>query len=137
VTTIHTDLLTAEAESLSRQLERKKHPALKAADEVRKFKDGIADTLGRLKYAHYKAAIYEAAFPFLIDLVEGAPVENLTAPIARGERSDDPARQFLTEVEYTKLSSAEKSQLALERYKRRGKSNWEIGRDYERFIGYQ
>jgi hypothetical protein len=137
VTTIHADLLAAEAESLSRQLERKKHPALKAAEEVRKFKDGIADTLGHLKYAQYKAAIYEAAFPFLIDLVEGAPADNLAAPLARTERSDDPARQFLTEVEYTNLASAEKSQLALERYKRRGKTNWEIGRDYERFVGYQ
>jgi len=42
----------------------------------------------------------------------------------------------LPEEEYQKLSSAERNQLALNRYWTRPKSNWQLGRDYERYIDY-
>lgn len=50
---------------------------------------------------------------------------------------EDPARHWLTAAEYDKLPTAEKYQLALDRYWKRKKSKWEIGRDYERYIGYK
>lgn len=138
VAKIHSDLISAEAESVSRRLERKKHPAQKAADEVRRFRDSVAEIVARAKHAEYKSVIYESAFPFLVDLIEGAPTETLAAPGERARDDDEnPERRFIAEAEYERLSTAERSQLALERYKRRGKTNWEIGRDYERFIGYQ
>lgn len=43
----------------------------------------------------------------------------------------------LSKEEYKNLSDTEKSNIALERYKNRRKRNWEIGRDFERFIGYE
>src|SRR5207249_2985932 len=45
--------------------------------------------------------------------------------------------KWLTDAEYKKLPNIEKYQLALHRYWQKKKSRWEIGRDYERFIGYQ
>ena len=133
---IHGDLLAAEANSLSRMLERKKHPAFRASEQLQAFKNDARERLQHAKYAEYKALVYEDAFPFLIDFIEGAPTSELA--VSREPRADgeDPARQYLTEAEYTRLSTAERSQRALERYLSRGKSNWEVGRDYERYIGY-
>lgn len=47
----------------------------------------------------------------------------------------NPSR-FLAKEEYSLLSDTEKNIRALEYYKQRKKSNWEIGRDFEMFIGY-
>jgi hypothetical protein len=40
------------------------------------------------------------------------------------------------EQEYRHLSTAERNQRALDRYLARGKSSWEIGRVYERYVGF-
>lgn len=45
-------------------------------------------------------------------------------------------RFYLTKGEYENLSTTERNQLALNRYYTKKKSSWELGRDYERYIGY-
>jgi len=50
--------------------------------------------------------------------------------------NDDSPSNYLSKEEYEKLSDTEKNIRALEYYKKRKKRNWEIGRDFERFIGY-
>ena len=42
----------------------------------------------------------------------------------------------LSKEEYQKLSPSERNQLALDKYWSRPKTNWQLGRDYERYIGY-
>jgi hypothetical protein len=42
----------------------------------------------------------------------------------------------VNDAEYQKLFVAERNQLALDRWRRTRRTRWEIGRDYERFIGY-
>ena len=49
-------------------------------------------------------------------------------------QSDD--RHWLSPEEFSDLNSAEKSQLILDRWKKRKKSKWEIGIEYEQYIGY-
>jgi len=49
---------------------------------------------------------------------------------------DDSPKNFLSKEEYDLLSETEKNIRALEYYKKRKKRNWEIGRDFERYIGY-
>jgi len=49
----------------------------------------------------------------------------------------DDYHDYLTELEYKELSDTDKNKRALEYYKKRKKTNWEIGRDFERFIGYE
>lgn len=44
---------------------------------------------------------------------------------------------FLSKNEWDSLSDTEKNKLAFERYKKRHKEKWEIGRDFERFVGYK
>ena len=43
---------------------------------------------------------------------------------------------FLTAGEYDSLSTAERNQRALERYMQGRKSSYQLGRDYERYVGY-
>jgi len=50
---------------------------------------------------------------------------------------DDSPRNFLSKEEYKLLSDTEKNIRALEYYKKRKKRNWEIGRDFERYVGYK
>jgi hypothetical protein len=48
----------------------------------------------------------------------------------------DSPKNFLSKEEYNQLSDTEKNIRALDYYKKRKKRNWEIGRDFERYIGY-
>jgi len=52
------------------------------------------------------------------------------------ENIDKPS-DFLSKEEYKSLSDREKNERALKHYKNRNKRNWEIGRDFELFIGYE
>ena len=48
----------------------------------------------------------------------------------------DPTEKFLSREEWEKLPVHARNQLALDRYLERAKSDWEIGRLYERYLGY-
>lgn len=126
------------------RLESKKHPAYKAADTVRDIaaKRRVAEKLQRV--LKYQINYYEKLFPWLeefrqedIDdlIVQVTSATELPADSEEGEA--DPVSRWLTAAEYQKLPSAERSQLALDRYWSRAKPAWEIGRDYERYIGYR
>ena len=53
------------------------------------------------------------------------------------EESGDMVTRYVTKEEYRQLPNSERNQLALDRYwSRRKKSNWLIGKSYERFVGY-
>lgn len=123
-------------------LEHKSHPAKKAAEHIREIaaKRRTAERLHRIM--KYQLEYYETLFPWLVEFKE----ENLDEIIQQIiERSDDAevdsdeedaARRWLTAAEYEKLPTAERYQLALDRYWQKKRTNWEIGRDYERYIGY-
>lgn len=124
-------------------LEHKSHPAQKAAEEVRKVaaQRRMAEKLYRV--LKYQLEYYENLFPWLVDF-KGEDIEDLIIQIIEKRETgkedigepDDPAKKWLTPAEYAKLPTAEKYQLALDRYWQKKKSKWEIGRDYERYIGY-
>ncbi|MBR2119302.1 MAG: restriction endonuclease [Pseudomonadota bacterium] len=118
-------------------LERKKHPAKKAADEVREYGRKKRQAERELRILRYRAEYYEKLFPWISNYV-GDDVPDSAVDVSGYEQGDqdDPARSWLSEAEYTKLPNVEKYQKALENWTRRKKSNWEIGRDYERYVGY-
>jgi len=129
----------AVAEREAFHLEVKSHPARSAAAAVRDKGKELAEARRQVRAAEYVISLYEWHFPWLTDLqdepeaasyVQGAE-ERDTHP-----RDTDPASTWLTKGEWAKLSSAERSQVALERYLRSRKSKWQVGRDYERYIGY-
>ncbi len=123
-------------------LKYKSHPAPKAADHIKEIasKRRIAEKLYRI--LKYQLEYYENLFPWLIEF-KGEDLDDLIRKITEKkekggetEEVDDPVKIWLTEAEYNSLSRTERNQRALDRYWQKKKSKWEIGRDYERYIGY-
>jgi hypothetical protein len=88
---------------------------------------------------------YECLFPWLIDF-KGEDLDQMirqaqktTTNESEEHHNEDPAAEWLTKTEQDsrQLTRAEKYQRALDRYWKSKKTPWQIGRDYERFIGYQ
>lgn len=85
-------------------------------------------------FARYRCLLYESLFPELLKYA-GDEYERDSVPIALEKTTD---KDWLTDEEYASLSSTERSQLALDRYiTSHRKTKWQIGRDYELFIGYR
>ncbi|MGD1153092.1 MAG: restriction endonuclease [Syntrophales bacterium] len=120
-------------------LETKSHPAVSSAEKVRKiaaekkeFQKKFIITRNLIKY-------YDALFPWLSDFVSEGIDELLIQAFQQekaAEQDDDPVRAYLTKGEYENLSTTERNQKALDRYWTKKKTSWQIGRDYERYIGY-
>ena len=119
-------------------IEEKKNPAKSAAKRIRDISKEKR-TLGRqFRVTRNLIKYYESLFPWLPDFV-GEDLDNLINQITNKSKEEDseedPVRFYLTKGEYENLSVTERNQRALDRYWSKKKSNWEIGRDYERYIG--
>ena len=136
------DYLRLQDGQVEQILRTKRHPAPKAADTLKEVSSLRRSAEKKAKVLEYVLRYYEDLFPWLPDL-RGEDVDELLIAIrqppenAQEETARDPARQWLTDAEYQSLSTTERNQLALDRYTNRKKSSWEIGRDYERYVGYQ
>ena len=127
----------ARSQTLTEQLRRKTRPALKAAEEVRKKGRELAEARRRAKLAEWQLAYYEWHFPWLTEFrdieAERGYVDEADAPEQDGQ---DPARHWLSEDEFGALTPGERNQRALDRYLKSRKTPWQVGRDYERYVGY-
>jgi hypothetical protein len=123
-------------------LENKRvHPAPKAAELVRhnSHKRQEAERLWRA--FKFKLMYYQALFPWLVDFDDQDCDDLIKQVLDRDTQHEDegnidPAQHWLSAAEFHDLPSAERNQLALDRYRARKKTRWEIGRDYERYIGH-
>lgn len=125
---------------LADELRTKKHPALKAAKEVKKIANEKRQLQTKCKEQEYQLAYYETLFPWLEEFKTIPPalgVQYVQNSETANDKEYDAIRQWLSPEEYAALSTAEKYQRALDRYKNRHKSDWEVGIEYERFVGYQ
>jgi len=137
--------MIAETESvadmkLERQLLGKERSAPKAAEAVKRIGAQKREINLKLKFLEYQLRSYEEYFPFLEDYREAILDERI--PLLPGSdnreqlQESDPVIRFLDKEEYDKLCPAERHQLALDRYLKRPKTNWEVGLLYERYVGY-
>ncbi len=123
-------------------LRTKTRPAIKAADTLREASRAKRTAEKKAKVLEYVLRYYEALFPWLSDL-RGEDVDDLLIAITTEKQQEadteveDAARQWLTEAEYSSLPVAEKCQLALDRYWKGRKRPWQLGRDYERYVGFR
>lgn len=138
------DYERARADRLATALQYKKHPAKSAAKEVRAKGKELADLRRELKRTQWVLALYEFHFPWLTELrdfeeetsyVDGEPELDGAGADDNGKRPD-PAQHWLSKDEYAALSDGERNQRALDRYLASRKTPWQVGRDYERYIGY-
>jgi len=134
------ELLSLQDKKLVGYLRNKKHPAIKSSkiisEQARLRRKAIKDK----KIAEYLVAYYENIAPFLVDLKEEVDIateeERALLKEYSEEELQDYATHYLTKEEYRELPSVKKNQMALDRFWKRPKSKWLIGRLYERFVGY-
>jgi len=133
------DYFLLKSKRIAESLTVKSHPAYRSAEKIKEEakKRRIAEKQYRI--AKYILQYYESLFPWLVDF-RGEDIDDLIRSyIEKPQIEDediDPVRKWVTKSEYEKLSVTEKNQLALDRYWTKKKSKWDIGRDYERYIGY-
>lgn len=129
------DYSTARDEASINYLENKTRSAPKAADEIRKIKLEKKKLIEENKAYKWEIEYLHKLLPWLEELEE-LPIEPHIDVYNSNNQYDDAAGYWLTPQEYARLSNVEKYQLALDRYKKRKKTKAEIGREYERYIGY-
>lgn len=121
---------------ISDHLKYKKHPALKASQNVATIAREKKQVEKQLKMLKYQLSIYEKVAPWLEDFKE-VTVDDIKEVISTTNNDNyENIKKWLSPTEYKKLSTTKKYQLALERYKSSPKTNWQIGIDFERYVGY-
>lgn len=121
-------------------LTHKDRPAIRASELLSEYAKLKRKTEKENRVLKYIVEYYESIAPFLVDLKE--EVTDITEEDREmmaeytPEELEDRVTSFLTKEEYRKLSTTEKNQLALDRYWKRPKSKWHIGKIYERYVGY-
>lgn len=121
---------------LSHYLETKKNPAVKSAEEIRRISREKRELAAQCKMLKYQINFYEELFPWLEDFKE-ITIQDAIAYAAEGLDDEyDNVNKWLSPSEYKKLQNSEKYQLALNRWKERRKTAWDIGIEYERYVGY-
>lgn len=120
------------------ELEHKARPAFTAAEKVREISGQKRVLQEQCKLQEYQLNLYEAAFPWLSEFKEISP-EDLASVVniaSTPENEYSTLKKWLSPQEYQTLSDVDRLQLALERYSNRQKSNWQVGIEYERYVGY-
>lgn len=137
IATMIADYTAKRDEYIAKTIEEIRPRAFKARDEVNKLKEEKKKLLA--ENLEYKWEIQNLYFllPWLDEIKDEHLVPQETDcvnPTYNGK--DDDAHYWLSQDEYDNLSTVEKYQRALDRYVKRRKSNAEIGKEYERYIGY-
>jgi len=118
-------------------LTTKKHPAYVQAEKIKEIAKEKKLFKKEFLTTKYIIDYYETLFPWLKeyvgfnseDLIKSIYLENIS-------EENDPVSFYITKAEFENLSVTERNQRALDRYWNRDKDPWQIGRDYERYIGY-
>ena len=133
------DYLTYDFEVIAKQLEwGKSIERKKKVASIREIRSEAKNRIQESKIALYQLEYIKKLYPSIEDLLEEnykdvIHLNNLTEM----EEDYDPIRRYISKEEWKNLPDIEKNQLALENYiKSRKKSNWQIGRDYELYVGY-
>jgi hypothetical protein len=126
----------APDEALAQALETKKHPAHKAAADVRRVSLEKKGLLRKLKYLEYALKTYHEYYPVLEQYSEDILNETASLNLDDEDPEADHVSYYISKEEYEKLKPVERNQKALDNWVARRKSNVEIGRLYERYLGY-
>jgi len=106
----------------------------KKVASIREIRAEAKRRIEEAKHAVYQLEYLRTLVPGIDDLLATEYEElqfNGTIP------DHDPTMDYLTQEEWRLLSENEKNQLALDRYIKSRKTNWQIGRDYELSVAYE
>lgn len=133
------DFETSIFEKEEHYLRYKVHPARAAADKVNEIKNIMYQNVEVCKQMTYKYELLLTTFPELKSYVDDEEaLIHLTDYSTMTDFNDnhDRVRDWVSKEDYISMSVDERNQLALDRYKKRAKSNWELGIEYELYIGH-
>lgn len=124
----------------ARYLIEKSHPAYTAADTVKTIAAEKRELLHGAKTLEYKLKYLTSLFPWLLDFLDQDGIDDVIRCAeldpSETERDVDEVTRWLAPGEFERLSEVDRCQRALERFVERRKTKWEIGRDYERYVGW-
>ena len=138
---LYADYQQATEGYLISSLRSKSHPAYSTAAKLESIVRGELRSLRiKAKEEEYQRVFYENMFPWLLDFKEASTYEAVNY-VSNLDDADEDSKDYvrsgyLSHEEYTKLSESQRNQLALDRYIRSEKSPWQVGIEYERYIGY-
>lgn len=139
VAELFSDWETAIYDETAYFLKHKKHPAVKRAEDVKLLKEKAKEYIRGFKEMRYKYMFLLDAFPELKQYVEDEEALKHLSDYKDYEdfkNERDEVLDYISPEEYKELSENERNQLALDRYKKAKKSNWQIGMQYEMYIGH-
>ena len=140
VSQLYSDVRTLVFENEREWLINKDRPAYVAAETVSKLRKQAKEYIQKERLATYRYQALIKLFPALEMYAEDE--EYLTelskaSTVVELDTLYDHAHDYLSDEEWQKLSSTQRSQLALDRYiANRKKTKWAIGRDYEMSCGF-
>jgi hypothetical protein len=122
----------------AKYLASKSRPAIVQSEKIKEIALEKKHFKKEFLTTKYIINYYESLFPWLRDYV-GFNSDELIQSIYTENSSteSDPVTFYVTQSEFQNLSVSERNQKALERYWNRKKDPWQIGRDYERYIGHK
>ena len=130
----------ATDEAVARWMKSRNRPAIRASELVAEARSERRAFKERLKFIEYQLASYKEYFPFLEEYEE--VILDETVPLsADGENREaveavDPVCKYIPLEDFNNLPVGKRNQRALDRYLSRNLNNAEIGRFYERFLGW-
>jgi hypothetical protein len=133
------DFKTIQYDISEKYLVEKKHPAIVEAHRINELKKQTKEIIEKNKIAQYKYEYLFTLFPDLEIYVDNAEELNELSQFDNlddFQSNVDRTKRYLSDEEYKNLSEEDRNQLALNRYVKNQKSKWEIGRDYELYVGY-
>lgn len=139
VAELKADFETCIFEKDEHYLRYKPHPAKSSADKIKEIRTIFNENVVETKQMYYKYEFLMSVFPELKTYLEDEQSLihlGVNASFDSFEENRDRVLDWLSKEEYMRLSVSDRNQLALDRYKNRNKSNWEIGAEYELYIGY-
>lgn len=137
--TLASDMESYVYDDMVSYLRKKRNPAIKASDAVKLMKEETKGFIVQYKEMLYKFEFLLKTFPELqkyVDDEEALQSLERTSSYSELTENTDHARDYLSDEEWRKLSVDERNQLALDRYKKRQKSNWKIGIEYEMYVDF-
>lgn len=110
----------------------------KKVTSIRELRRQTRILLEESKVAQYQLDYALKMFPALAEFLETDYSQLPSVDFSElSEENHDNVRSFLSKDEYAQLSTTQRNQLALDRYLTSHKrTNWQIGRDYENYVGY-
>lgn len=119
-------------------LRNKKPPAPKAADTVAEYTKRNHALIRENKCLQNQLDYLEFTFPWLEEFKQLPPETgyHIAQDTVTTSSEYEYHSHWISADEWQRLGQTERYQIALDRYKKREKTDWEIGREYERYVGY-